>query len=206
MVDHFSLRQIWYWASAESFTRSCLSPIPAGKVMAQVTIDENDVNKDYPISYGVIGDAKAVLRQMIEEVKRQSGPHARKGEDSVAKEIKAVKEEYLKHWMPRLTSNEVPISPYRVIWTLMHTVDRRRTIITHDAGNPRDQMVPFYESIVPRGYIGWGKSTQLGTGLGLAMGAKLAAPDKLAVNVMGDVALAWWDGETAVRSHPHSRS
>ena len=78
--------------------------------------------------------------------------------------------------MPRLTSDAGPLSPYRVVWELMGAVDRSRTVVTHDAGHPRDQIVPFYESIVPRGYLGWGKSTQLGTGLGLAIGARLARP------------------------------
>ena len=61
--------------------------------------------------------------------------------------------------------------------------------------------MPFYESLVPRGYLGWGKSTQLGTGLGLAMGARLARPDWLAVNIMGDAAfgMVGMDFETAVR-------
>ena len=54
---------------------------------------------------------------------------------------------------------------------------------------------------VRRGYMGWGKSTQLGTGLGLAMGARLALPDWLSVNVMGDAAfgMVGMDFETAVR-------
>ena len=75
------------------------------------------------------------------------------------------------------------------------------TIITHDSGYPRDQIVPFWESTKPRGYIGWGKSTQLGYGLGLAMGAKLAAPEKHVINIMGDAAfgMAGMDVETAVR-------
>jgi acetolactate synthase-1/2/3 large subunit len=83
----------------------------------------------------------------------------------------------------------------------MQVVDRSRTVVTHDAGHPRDQIVPFYETIVPRGYLGWGKSTQLGTGLGLAMGARLARPDWLAVNIMGDSAfgMVGMDLETAVR-------
>ena len=38
-------------------------------------------------------------------------------------------------------------------------------------------------------YIGWGKTTQLGYGLGLAMGAKLARPEKLCMNVWGDAAI-----------------
>ena len=53
----------------------------------------------------------------------------------------------------------------------------------------------------PHSYIGWGKSTQLGYGLGLAMGAKLACPDKLCINVWGDAAIGFTgtDLETAVR-------
>jgi acetolactate synthase-1/2/3 large subunit len=83
----------------------------------------------------------------------------------------------------------------------MHTVDRVNTIITHDAGSPRDQMSPFWESVAPLTYIGWGKTTQLGYGLGLAMGAKLADPKKLCINVMGDAAIGMtgMDFETAVR-------
>ena len=49
---------------------------------------------------------------------------------------------------------------------------------------------------------GWGKSTQLGYGLGLSIGAKLASPDKQIVNVMGEAAfgMTGLDIETAVRS------
>jgi len=103
--------------------------------------------------------------------------------------------------MPRLTQNTAPLSPYRVIWDLMHTVDLPNTIITHDAGSPRDQISPFWEAQSPLSYIGWGKTTQLGYGLGLAMGAKLAAPDKLCINLWGDAAIGFtgMDFETAVR-------
>ena len=71
----------------------------------------------------------------------------------------------------------------------------------HDSGNPRDQTLTFFEAITPRGYLGWGKSTQLGTGYGVALGAKLAHPDKLVVNIMGDLAFgtAGMEVETAVR-------
>ena len=49
--------------------------------------------------------------------------------------------------------------------------------------------------------MGWGKSTQLGHGLGLIMGAKLAAPEKICINVMGDAAIGMvgMDLETAAR-------
>jgi len=83
----------------------------------------------------------------------------------------------------------------------LRTVDVEQTIITHDAGSPRDQLSPFWEARTPLSYLGWGKTTQLGYGLGLAMGAKLARPDRLCINVWGDAAIGFtgMDFETAVR-------
>ena len=84
------------------------------------------------------------------------------------------------------------LNPYRVLWDLQHTVDIKPTpIITHDAGSPRDQLSPFWKPVEPLTYLGWGKTTQLGYGLGLAMGAKLARPDKLCINVWGDAAIGF---------------
>src|SRR5919198_392442 len=96
-----------------------------------------------------------------------------------------------------------PINPYRVVWDLLHTVDLDRVIVTHESGSAREYMVPFWEARQPRSFLGWGKSTQLGYSLGLAMGAKLAAPDKHVINVMGDMAFSTvgLDIETAVRCH-----
>jgi len=186
-----------------SFSRHHQSAqIPPGKVIIHATNDERDMNKTYQASYPIIGDARLVLTQFIEAVKERLGNQGRRGDGKVAEEIKNVKEEWLGEWMPKLTSDELPINPYRVIWELMQTVDPRQTIVTHDSGGPRDQMTPFYRAISPRSYIGWGKSHALGTGLGLIMGAKLAQPDKVTINIMGDAAfgMVGLDFETAVRN------
>ncbi len=84
---------------------------------------------------------------------------------------------------------------------LMAGTDPNETIITHDAGSPRDQISPFWVSTEPMSYIGWGKTTQLGMGLGLAMGAKLVHPEKTCINFWGDAAIGFtgMDFETAVR-------
>ena len=175
--------------------------MPRGKTMIHATVDPADLNRDVPVQHALVGDAKLVLQALIAELKGVSCPQAENRRDKVPGEIKAIKEEWLAEWMPKLTSKEAPISPYRVIWDLMHTVDLENTIITHDAGSPRDQMSPFWESTTPLSYIGWGKTTQLGYGLGLAMGAKLACPDRLCINVWGDAAIGFtgMDFETAAR-------
>src|SRR5207302_1363030 len=172
-------------------------PIPPGKVVIHVTNDAADLNKDVTADHAVLGDARLVLRQLLDEARRQGPP----GGGEVAAEVAAVKQDWLAEWLPRLTSDETPINPYRVIYELMRLVDRRQAVITHDSGMPRDQLAPFWETLIPRGYIGWGKSTQLGSSLGLALGAKLAAPDRLVMHFLGDTALGMcgMDLETAVR-------
>ena len=139
---------------------------------------------------------------MIEEVKSQIGEHGRGDVHGVAAEVAKDRAEWMAEWSPRLNSDEVPISPYRVLTELTKAINPRDAIVTHDSGYPREQFVPFWPALNPRSYIGWGKSTQLGYGLGLALGAKLAAPDKTVVNVMGDAAfgMSGLDIETAARS------
>ena len=203
MVDRFLKKTDFVLGLGSSLTMSSFNaPMPNDATIAQSTNCPEDINKDYRVGYGAIGDAKLVLRQMIEEVKRQEGEHGRGDVNGVVDDIRSLRSEWMAEWGPRLSSDEVPISPYRVFSELAKSVDVANTIVTHDSGYPRDQLVPFWESVKPRGYIGWGKSTQLGYGLGLALGAKLAAPEKQVVNVMGDAAfgMAGMDIETAARA------
>jgi acetolactate synthase-1/2/3 large subunit len=178
------------------------APIPPGKKIIHATNDERDINKHYATDYPILGDAKPVLRQFIEAVKDLLG-NKKRGADGVAAEIKKGKDEWLAEWMPKLKSDEKPLNPYRIMWEFMNLFDRKECIVTHDAGSPRNQLVPFYQAPTPRSYIGWGKSHALGTGLGLIMGAKLAAPEKFCVNFMGDAAfgMTGLDFETAVRNN-----
>ena len=185
-----------------SFTSSSYGvAMPKGKRIAHATLDAADINKDVAAELAVIGDAGLTLDALIVEVRDRlrGGPRGRA--TAVTQEIKQLKTDWMAKWMPRLTQDTKPLSPYRVLWDLMHTVDVANTIITHDAGSPRDQISPFWEPTEPLSYIGWGKTTQLGYGLGLAMGAKLAKPDKLCVNVWGYAAIGFtgMDFETAVR-------
>ena len=183
-----------------SFTESSFAvKIPGGKAIIHATLDPNHLNKDIAAKIGLIGDAGLVLDAMLAEL----GKTVKANRDAAAvnAEIATSHASWMAKWMPKLTSNETPLSPYRVIWDLLHTVDVANTIITHDAGSPRDQLSPFWKATTPLSYIGWGKTTQLGYGLGLAMGAKLAKPDKLCINVWGDAAIGFtgMDFETCVR-------
>ncbi|HUN50370.1 MAG TPA: thiamine pyrophosphate-requiring protein [Candidatus Sulfotelmatobacter sp.] len=200
-VHHFLQQADVIFGIGCSFTSTNFGvAMPKGKTVIQATLDATDLNKDVAIRHALLGDAALTLEALIAEVEprlkgkpRDAGP--------VARETAEIKRAWLDGWMPKLMSQETPLSPYRVLWDLHNTVDRANTVITHDAGSPRDQLSPFWEAPVPLSYIGWGKTTQLGYGLGLAMGAKLAQPDKLCINVWGDAAIGFtgMDFETAVR-------
>jgi acetolactate synthase I/II/III large subunit len=172
------------------------------KTFIHNTIDSYDIDKNIPAKYPMVGDSKLALGMLHaalkERLKKPRGLSA-----AVAARTRELNAPWLAEWMPRLTSESTPLSPYRVIWDLMHIADVANTVITHDAGSPRDELSPFWKSTTPLSYIGWGKSTQLGYGLGLAMGAKLAHPEKLCMNVWGDAAIGMtgMDFETCVRAN-----
>jgi acetolactate synthase-1/2/3 large subunit len=172
---------------------------PKGKKFIHATLDPNHLNKDIVSTVGLVGDAGLTLDALIGELSQTI--KANRDISAVVKEITEVRAEWMEQWKPLLNSNEAPISPYRVIWELMAGTDPKNTIITHDAGSPRDQISPFWVSSEPMSYIGWGKTTQLGMGLGLAMGAKLVHPEKTCINFWGDAAIGFtgMDFETAVR-------
>src|SRR5690606_13068562 len=183
-----------------SFTATAFGlAIPPGKRVIHATLDPLDIDKSVPCEVALVGDAKLTLSALLEAV-RARVPEPRDAA-AVAQQIAETEREWFARWQAKCTQETSPLSPYRVLWDLQQTVDVANTIITHDAGSPRDQLVPFWKSRSPHGYIGWGKSTQLGYGLGLAMGAKLACPDKLCINVWGDAAIGFTgtDLETAAR-------
>ncbi len=198
---HFLAQADVVFAIGSSLTRhSLVNPIhPFEKKFIHATNDARDLYKGYEMDVAILGDAKLVLRQLIDAV-RDLRPRGRKNDAMVA-EIARVRADWMQPWQAKLSSAEVPITPYRVIGEFMRVVPPAEAIVTHDSGSPRDQIMPFYQATTPNGYIGWGKSHALGTGLGLTLGAKVAKPDKFCVNFMGDAAfgMTGLDFETAVR-------
>lgn len=186
------------FAVGSSLTTSPFNPnVPPGKRIVHATNHEDDINKDQAVEQALLGDAKLTLAMLADALRERAKPSG-----DTAKAVKHAKDAWLAEWEKFLKSEEVPLNPYRIAKELMNMVDRDNTIVTHDSGSPREQLVPFWETTKPRAYMGWGKSTQLGYGLGLSIGAKLAAPNKLCVNFMGDCAIGMvgMDIETAVRN------
>lgn len=194
-------------AVGSSLTKTPFGPgMPPGKTIIHSTNDAGDINKEYRADHGVVGDAGLVLDALIAEVSKQKGQKGTTAGgnalNSLKEEVAASKKAWLGEWAKFLDSDETPLNQYRVIRDMLRTMDRDNVIMTHDSGSPREQMMPFWEPTKSGSYMGWGKSTQLGYGLGINMGAKLAEPKKLCVNVMGDASfgMTGMDIETAARN------
>ena len=203
MFTEFMAKADLILAIGSSLTRTPFGPgVPPGKAIIHSTNDAGDISKEYRTAHALIGDAALVLDALIAETGRQKRGGGGNALATLKEEVAAAKTAWLTEWSKQLDSDETPINQYRVIRDLMRTVDRDNVIITHDSGSPREQLLPFWETTAPGSYMGWGKSTQLGYGLGIIMGAKLAAPDKLCVNIMGDAAIGMtgMDIETAARN------
>ncbi len=190
-------------AIGSSLTLTPFGPtIPAGRTLIHSTNDASDINKDWRCDLGLVGDAALVLEALIEEIDRQRPETSAAKFKALKENIAAEKKAWQAEWEGELDSSEIPINQYRVIRDIMRTVDRDNMIVTHDSGSPREQVLPMWETTKARSYMGWGKSTQLGYGLGLIMGAKLASPEKVCVNFMGDASfgMSGMDIETASRN------
>jgi acetolactate synthase-1/2/3 large subunit len=190
-------------AIGSSLTVTNFGPsVPPGKVIVHSTNEPGDINKEYKADQALVGDANLVIDALMAEIGRQKGPGSGNALASLKEEVAAGKKTWLESWAKLLDSDETPLNQYRVIRDMMRTLDRDNVIMTHDSGSPREQMIPFWETTAAGSYMGWGKSTQLGYGLGITMGAKLAEPKKLCINVMGDAAIGMtgMDIETAARN------
>ncbi len=182
---------------ARDFTAT---PIPPGKRHIHCTVDSSDLNTYFPVDVGLVGDARLVLQQMIEDLedRKIDRRDVRAQRESVLAEQRA---QWEARWATKRNSDETPINIYRLVADFSKTFDPETTIVSHEPGATRDVLVPQYQSVNPRGYLGWGHSTQLGFSLGSSMGVKLAFPEKLVANFMGDcgIGMVGTDLETASR-------
>ncbi len=174
--------------------------VPAGKTVLHNTTAPDDINKDTPSDVALLGDARLTLEALIGEARDRLGGTPR--ESGAAAAIAEARGAWISDWMDVLQSDKEPLNTYRVIHEINTNIDHENSIVTHDAGAPRDSLVPFFTATSPHSYIGWGKTTHLGFGIPLLIGAKLAKPERFCLNLMGDGAfgMSGMDIETSVRA------
>ena len=177
-------------------------PNAVNKTIVHCAIDELHVNKTYPTAQAVIGDAKFTLQALTAEVSAKTSGNGRPA-GNVTAEIKSVRDSAMVKYREAMASTDKPINPYKVYAGLMEALDPHRSFLTHDSGNTRDQLSTVYDTLVPRGFLGWGNVSSLGFSFAATIAAKLAFPEKQCVAVTGEAGLGYMMGnlEVALRQN-----
>ncbi len=203
-VTHYMDECETYLIVGSSLSVGPFSPVLGpGKTLIHVTNDPSDINKWHPTRLPLAADAKLFLAQLAEELRGRVGVRQRQLRARNSETIARLDREWRAEYADEFNDDSEPINGYHLFRELWDLLDPDSTILTHESGTSRDIQSVFYKSTVPRSYLGWGQSSQLGFSVGLTLGAKLANPDKLVVTVMGDgaVGMTGMDWETAAREN-----
>ena len=172
-------------------------PNAVNKTIIHCNIDELHVNKVYPTAQALIGDARFTLQALTTELSAKTSGNGRPA-DNVASEVKEARDSAMVKYREAMASNDKPINPYRVYAGLMEALDPLTSFVTHESGNTRDQLSTVYDTLIPRGFLGWGNVSSLGFSLAATIAAKLAFPQKTCVAVVGEAGLGYMMGNLEV--------
>jgi acetolactate synthase-1/2/3 large subunit len=157
--------------------------IPPTKLI-HVDIDPQEIGDVFPTEVGIVGDAKAVLQSMLECAKSNTSKKDwAKG--PVVQRIMKSKEAFLKEVEKHQASTAVPIRPERLLRVVREVLPKDGIIVT-DVGwnkNGVGQQFPIYH---PRTQLTPGGLATMGFGPAAALGAKIGAPDKPVIALVGD--------------------
>ncbi len=153
---------------------------PEAKII-HVDIDPAEIGKNVPVDVPIVGDAKLVLRDLIKELKRRKYLKERKRWGERIEELKAEVE-----MPPGPTESDQRVSPRELVRVLHETLKDRDYILTTDVGQNQMWMARYFPVEEPRRFITSGGLGTMGFGLPAALGAKVAAPEKTVVAVVGD--------------------
>jgi acetolactate synthase-1/2/3 large subunit len=172
-------------------------PEATKKTLIHCNVDELHINKMYPTAQAVLGDARLTLQALRQEVSERTSGAGRPAGD-VAAEVKAARDAGLAKYREVMASNEKPINPYRVYGDLMQVLDLQNSFVTHESGNTRDQLSTVFDTLIPRGFLGWGNVSTLGFSLAAAIAARKAFPARASVAVTGEAGLGYMLGNLEV--------
>src|SRR5215813_6227777 len=167
------------WMAGYSFT------IPPTKLI-HVDIDPDEIARNYPVALGLMADVRTFLRQVLTELDTRRSTSARAG--ARAAWLKAIAG-YRKEWKalvaPGFMDDSTPINPQRAA----HEIDRALSddaILVSDIGVHHNWLLQFCKPKRPDSLIGSMGFGPMGFGVAGVLGAKLAAPDRPCVAVVGD--------------------
>ncbi len=163
----------------------------------QINIDPSVLGVNYHCEYGIVGDAKTVLLEMIRILDSKG---AGRKTTAVVEEIEKKKAEWSAIWGADVNSDSVPIKPQRLLRDIQKAIPKK-SIVTAGAGLHRLFITAFMQTFYPRTFLGSVNLGSMGFAFPAAIGAKAAKPEEPVVCVVGDgdFMMTLQDLETAVR-------
>ncbi|MCX5909831.1 MAG: thiamine pyrophosphate-binding protein [Deltaproteobacteria bacterium] len=159
------------------------------KALLQIDIDPYEIGKNYAVTVGLVGDAKAILTEMYYEIKRKIKeineitnftPGVSMADFHKFKKDSPV---YLDE--EKMYSDSIPLKPQRLMKDLRESLPRD-TIVFFEAGNSYPWGIHYFPTYLPRTFITGMGFSAMGYGTAAAVGGKFAAPDKQVVAIVGD--------------------
>jgi acetolactate synthase-1/2/3 large subunit len=166
-----------------SYRRGVTFNIPPTKII-QIDIDGFEIGKNYPVEVGIVGDAKAVLTELLSELRERSAPFDYRNSGRFL-DLQKTKAEWEEHLRPMRTSDHTPMTISRALWETRGVIPRD-TIIVTDSSNPQNQAYNEFPVYGPRQHITAGGFSGIGFAIPAAIGAKLAQPNRPVVCICGD--------------------
>ena len=138
----------------------------------QIDVDASEINKTIVVDHCIEGDAKLVLRQLTAQLNQME-------HKEWLAYINELKEKYPPTYpKDRLTGPQIVETIYEMT--------KGEAIICTEVGQHQMWAAQYYKFNAPRKLITSGGLGTMGYGLGAAMGAKVACPDKTVINIAGD--------------------
>lgn len=156
--------------------------IPPTKLV-QVDIDPGELGRNYPVALGIVADAKVLLTQIAQECARRGIQRRRL--DAWQGAIAGWRQEWDAFVAPNFDLSGAPLRPERVVKEVRAALPDDG-IIALDSGVHHNWFMQFWEARRPQSMLNtWGFSS-MGFGVSGILGAKLAAPHRPCLAVVGD--------------------
>ena len=149
----------------------------------QVNIEPEEVGRNYPVAAGIVGDAKAVARQLLEALRGQFPEGKPNPEWRAEVEAAAVRRQARLRAEANLAGD--PMMPQRVYPELAKALPRD-CMVTIDAGVAAGLSYDRIHFEEPRTMFNYAQQGGLGMGFCVGLGTKLGRPDRPAVSIQGD--------------------
>ena len=152
---------------------------PHAKIV-HIDIDPASINKNLPVTIPIVGDCKLSLEQLNDLVDKEKSEDLLQSRDQWIDKIEAWKATNNLEYKKSKT-----IKPQYVIQKL-HELTKGEAIVTTEVGQNQMWAAQFYNYKRPNHFITSGGLGVMGFGLPAAIGAQMACPDKIVVDIAGD--------------------